>query len=293
MAMEIANKRRLVDVLRGFFLLCHPGPVLLHMMAVTVFALVAVWPHVDWRTLLLVVAAHTAMQLSIAVLNDYCDRQRDALSKKNKPIVQGLVRPQEALISAVLLMLVMVLLLLPLNPLVLPISFLYLACMQGYNLGLKITPLSGVIFALAFPLIPVYALIGMGYFMPFMLWQVPVTALLGVTIHLANALPDIEEDAASHARTLAVALGVRGSFQVCFVLILLVIILIGALKITGLVSAQSWILLPTLIFTCLANITLYTFIDPQKSPQTRTIYFYLIVLICLMLAGGWLISVLV
>jgi 4-hydroxybenzoate polyprenyltransferase len=291
--MEALKKRRPVDLLHGFFLLCHPGPVLLHTIAVSMFALLAVWPHIYWSILVLVITAHIAMQLSIAVLNDYCDRQRDALSKKTKPIVRGLVRPHEALIAGILLMLIMVVLLLPLNPLALLISLLYLACMQGYNVGLKVTPLSGIVFALAIPLIPVYAFVGMGHFVPFLFWLVPVGALLGVVLHLANALPDIEEDAESSARTLTVVLGVKGSFIACSLLIFLAIALIGVLAISGLVSAQPLILIPTLIFASLALVALSACFGPQKSRQSRKIYFYFVVSTCIVLAGGWLTSVLV
>ena len=85
--------------MRGLFLLCHPGPVLLHMIAVTGFVLLAVWPHMHWNIIILLLTAHLAMQLSIAAFNDYCDRQRDTLGKKNKPIVCGLVLPYEALFA--------------------------------------------------------------------------------------------------------------------------------------------------------------------------------------------------
>ena len=101
--VNVIGKRRPADVLRGFFWLCHPGPVMFNVIAVTGFALLASWPHVQWNVLALVITAHLAMQLSIAIFNDYCDRQRDVLSKKNKPIVRGLVRPREALFAALLL----------------------------------------------------------------------------------------------------------------------------------------------------------------------------------------------
>lgn len=291
--MEIIKKRRPVDLLFGFFLLSHPGPVLLHMIAVIVFALLAVWPHISWSTFTLVITAHLAMQLSIAFLNDYCDRQRDILSKKYKPIVYGLVHPREALIAGILLILIMLILLLLLNPLALVISLLYLACMQGYNLGLKVTPLSGIVFALAIPLIPVYAFVGMGHSVPFLFWLVPVGALIGVALNLANALPDIEEDAESHARTLAIVLGVRGSLIACPLLLLLAATLIGLLSITKFVSTQPWILLATLIFTYMASVALFRLFNPQKSKQIHKVYFYLVVLICLVLASGWLTSILV
>jgi 4-hydroxybenzoate polyprenyltransferase len=292
--VEIASrkKRRPTELLHGFFLLCHPGPVLFHILAVTVFALLAAWPHFVWSTIVFVVAAHTAMQLSIAVLNDYCDRQHDTLSKKRKPIPLGLVRPQEALIMGILLMIVMVVLLLPLPPLALLISLLYLAFGQGYNLGLKSTPLSGIVFALAIPLIPVYAFVGVGHMMPFVFWLVPVGALIGVALNLANSLPDIEEDMVSHARTLAVVLGLKGTFMLSPLLLLLAALLIALLALTQLVPAQLWVLVPTLLLICASASVLLIAFGPQKPVQTRKTYFYLVVLSCLLLAGGWLISAL-
>jgi 4-hydroxybenzoate polyprenyltransferase len=290
--VEIAKKRRLPDLLYGFYLLCHPGPVLFHILAVTAFALLAAWPHLVWSTLTLVIAAHTAMQLSIAILNDYCDRQRDTLSKKHKPLPLGLVRPREALIAGILLMVAMVVLLLPLPPLALLISLLYLALGQGYNLGLKSTPLSGIVFALAIPLIPLYAFVGVGHITSFVLWLVPVAALLGVALNLANSLPDIEEDTASGARTLAVVLGVKNTFLLSPVLLLLAALLVGLLALTRLVPAQPLILLATLLLVCIAIGALLIIFGPHKPLQTRKTYFYIVVLTCLVLAAGWLISAL-
>jgi 4-hydroxybenzoate polyprenyltransferase len=290
--MQTIHKRRLSEIAQGFFLLAHPGPVLVHTIAVTLFALLASWPHFVWGTIALVVAAHTAMQLSIAALNDYCDRNLDAVSKKNKPIPLGWVRPREALIAGLLLIVLMVLLLLPLNPLALLISLLYLAFGQGYNLGLKATPFSGIVFALAIPLIPVYAFVGVGRVIPLVFWLVPVAALLGVALNLANSLPDIEEDAAGNARTLAVILGVRGSFIVCPLLILLGGLLIATLSLGGVVPAQLWVVLPTLLLAFLAVVALWLFFGPQKPLSTRKRYFYLVALTCLVLGGGWVVSAL-
>lgn len=290
--LQAPNKRRLAELLYGFFLLCHPGPVLFHVLAVTIFALLAAWPQVVWSTIVLVIAAHTAMQLSIAILNDYCDRQNDLLSKKRKPIPLGLVRPQEALIAGIALMVLMALLLLPLPPLALLISLLYLALGQGYNLGLKSTPLSGIVFALAIPLIPLYAFVGVGHMTPFAFWLVPVGALLGVALNLANSLPDIEDDTASHARTLAVVLGLKGAFRFSALLLLLATLLVALLALTRLVPAQLRILVPTLLLVCVVAGVLLLAFGPQKPRQTRKTYFYLVVLSCLLLAGGWLISAL-
>ena len=291
--MEMVKKRRSGEIALGFFLLCHPGPVFFHLLAVALIALLAAWPHVIWGVFALVVAAHTAMQLSIAVLNDYCDRNLDARGKPDKPIPRGLVLPREALIFGLLLIVLMFLLLLPLKPLALLISLLYLALGQGYNLGLKSTPLSGIVFALAIPLIPVYAFVGMGRMTPVVFWLVPVAALLGVALNLANSLPDIEADAAHKARTLAVVLGIRGSFIACPLLILLGVLFIGLLTATHIVAAQFWVIVPTLLLACFAVSMMILFSGPRKPVATRKPYFYLVVLTCLVLAGGWLIGALV
>src|ERR1700731_2546743 len=140
--MEIVKKRRPVEIAYGFFLLSHPAPVLLHVIGVTVFTLLAAWPQPIWGVILLVIGAHTAMQISIAMINDYRDRRVDAAAKPKKPIPRGLVYPHEALIAGLFMIVVMLLLLLPLPRLALLISLAYLALGQGYNLGLKATPFS-------------------------------------------------------------------------------------------------------------------------------------------------------
>src|SRR6266702_5013875 len=89
-SMQITKKRTFNDIILGFFLLSHPIPVLFHIIAVTIFTLLAAWPHFVWSIIVLVIAAHTAMQVSIAMINDFCDRRMDTQSKPEKPIPQGL-----------------------------------------------------------------------------------------------------------------------------------------------------------------------------------------------------------
>ena len=228
--MEIIRKRRAGEIAYGLFLLSHPAPVLLHVIGVTVFTLLAVWPRPMWGVILLVIGAHSAMQISIAMINDYCDRHLDTASKPKKPIPRGLVSPREALIAGLIMTIVMLLLLLPLPRLALLISLAYLALGQGYNLGLKSTPFSGIVFALAIPLIPLYAFAGAGHTLPVLFWLVPVGVLLGVALNLANSLPDIQGDATNGARTLAVVLGVKWSFITCSITLLVLKSRLGVLK---------------------------------------------------------------
>ena len=290
--MEITKKRQFNDIALGFYLLSHPVPVMFHILAVTVFTLLAAWPHFIWSIIVLVIAAHAAMQISIATLNDYCDRRLDAASKPGKPIPRGLIHAREALIGGFVMIAIMLILLIQLPLLALLVSLCYLVLGQAYNLGLKSTPFSGIVFALAMPLIPLYAFAGIGRVPYVLFWLIPTGFLLGIALNLANSLPDIEQDAANGAKTLAVVLGVKRSFAVCQSMIVLAAALIGILQITGLVPARSWIIVLTLILTCLAVETMVLFFGPERPVETRKSYFYLVALTCILLAGGWIIGVL-
>ena len=292
-SMQITKKRTFNDIMLGFFLLSHPIPVLFHIIAVTIFTLLAAWPHFIWSVIVLVIAAHAAMQVSIAMLNDFCDRRIDAQSKPEKPIPRGLILPSEALIAGLLMIAIMFVLLIQLPLLALVISLCYLALGQAYNLGLKSTPLSGIVFALAMPLIPLYAFAGVGRTPPVIFWLVPAGFLLGIALNLANSLPDLEQDKAQGMKTLAVVLGVRRSFTTCHALIVLCAAMIGVLTITGIVPANPWIIAPLLVLTFLAVVGMILFFGPEKSLKSRRTFFYLVTLTCILLAGGWLIGVLI
>ena len=187
----------------------------------------------------------------------------------------------------------MFVLLLPLHPLALLFSVLYLACGLGYNLGLKSTPFSGVVFAIAIPLIPVYAFVGVGRIIPVIFWFIPVAALLGIALNLANSLSDIEEDAAHNARTLAVMLGVKGTLATCPLLISLALLLASLLAVTHLVIVQPTLLFSVFLIVFLLIIILLLLGRSAQTAQRRKYYFFLVVATCLVLAGGWLLSIFV
>ncbi len=288
--MELKKNRSVGDIVIGFWMLAHVEPIILILTVVTLFAVRATWPRPPWTTILLLLAGQAAMQFSIGILNDYCDRHLDAAGRKNKPIVLGLIRPREALLAGLFMIVVMVIILLPLNLFALLAALGYLVLGQLYNLGLKSTPWSGILFALAMPLLPLYAFAGVGHIPSMVIWFLPIGALLGVALNLANSLPDIEEDAANNANTLAVTLGVRASFIACPLLMALAAILIGTLTILQLVPAQLWLMLPILVLTGLGLVSMLLFFGPEKPRRIRKVYFYLVALLCLMLAGGWFIA---
>jgi 4-hydroxybenzoate polyprenyltransferase len=282
--------RRPIDIVVGLWKLAHVEPIVLILAAVTLFAVRATWPHPPWTTILLLLAGQAALQFSIGILNDYCDRHLDAAGGRNKPIVRGLIRPHEALLAGLFMIVVMFVILLPLHLFALLAALGYLALGQAYNLGLKSTPISGILFALAMPLLPLYAFAGVGRVPAMVIWFLPIGALLGVALNLANALPDVEDDSASNANTLAVTLGVKGSFIACQLLIALAAILIGALTIFQFLPAQFWLMLPILVLTGVGVVIMSIFFGPDKPRRTRRVYFYLVALLSLTLAGGWFIA---
>ena len=288
--MELKKKRSAGDIAVGFWKLAHVGPIFLILTVVTLFAVRATWPHPPWTILLLLLAGQAAMQFSIGILNDYCDRYLDAAGGRNKPIALGLIHPQEALLAGLFMIVVMILILVPLNFLAFLAALGYLVLGQIYNLGLKSTPLSGILFALAMPLLPLYAFAGVGRIPSMVFWFLPIGALLGLALNLANALPDVEEDAAGKSNTLAVTLGVKGSFIACPLLMVTAAILIGTLTISQLVPVQLWLMLPVFILAGLDLVIMLLFFGPKKPRQTRTVYFYLMTLFGLVLVGGWFIA---
>jgi hypothetical protein len=64
------------------------------------------------------------------------------------------------------------------------------------------------------------------------------------------------------------------------------------LALTQIVPAQLWVLLPTLLLVCIAIVALLIVSGSHRPLKTRKTYFYIVVLTCLVLAAGWLISAL-
>lgn len=285
---QTRTKRSFRKLLLGLLLLSHPVPVLFHIVAIIIFTLLAARPHPVWSVVALVIGAHAAMQLVISATNDYCDRRLDAAGKPSKPIPRGLITPREALGISGFLLVLMVLLLLPLPSLAWILTLCYLTLAMAYNLGLKSTPFSGIVFALAMPLIPLYAFAGIGRSIALLAWLVPVGFCLGVALNLANSLPDLEEDAASGARTLAVTLGVKRSFLVSDALLIVSAFLVLLLHLTGALVVQPVLLVGTLGLTLLLLLVSFFFTGSARPRSRRKVYFYLVALTCIVLAGGWL-----
>ncbi|UZN04549.1 UbiA family prenyltransferase [Cellulomonas sp. S1-8] len=186
---------------------CHLGPTVVVTALCTALAVA-----IDARggTVLLVLGVVLAGQLSIGWSNDWLDAERDrAVGRTDKPVVAGAVTPRTLRTAALVALASSVVISLPAGPAAVLAHAVAVAMGWAYNLGLKATAASWVPYAVAFALFPSFVVLaGPDDAVPAG-WLVSVGALLGVGAHLANVMPDLEDDAATGVRGLPHRLGRR------------------------------------------------------------------------------------
>jgi 4-hydroxybenzoate polyprenyltransferase len=187
-------------------------------------------------------------QLSIGWSNDAVDAARDQRSRRSgKPVATGLVAGRTVATAAGAALVACVPLSLA-NGLAAGIAHLLgVAGGWAYNLGLKRTWLSWVPYATSFALLPAFIVLGLpGAALP-PLWLLAAGALLGVSAHLFNVLPDLDDDRAEGVLSLPVRLGrSRTRWTGCALLMATAIVLVfgppgepGGLSYAGLVLATT------------------------------------------------------
>lgn len=149
-------------------------------------------------------------QISVGLSNDWLDHRRDLTAgRTDKPTVRGLVTAAElrfwSIAAAVLAEITA--LALGFGPALLMV--LMLAVGWAYNLGLKSNWMSAIPYALGFATVPIF--VGLAAPEPFWVegWVVLVSALLGVSAHFANVLPDMADDKLTGVNALPHMLGQR------------------------------------------------------------------------------------
>ncbi len=219
----------------GAFAVVHPFPSALNALLVVGLALVAGATVGTAGTLGI---AMLGIQFAIGAVNDLVDAPADALVKPSKPLVTGAVSARTAVTVAFATATVGVAIAAVYGPIVLALMLGMLGAGLAYDLVLKRTALAGMAFAVAFALLPVYVWWAVaGTLPPRPELLLPVAALAGPTLQLANGLVDLERDALTGVRGPVVLLGRRRSV---IALILLEIIVHGLAIATLVVgSAES------------------------------------------------------
>lgn len=218
--------------MNGIVRLVHPFPSLLNSALVLAVALVA---GAEPSRAALLALGMLGLQFCIGAVNDLFDEHLDARSKPFKPIPAGLVSRQLATVVAVATGgggLVLAELGVGLDPLVAVMYAVMLGAGLVYDARLKPTRFAWACFSVAFPILPVYAWYGATGALP-PRWEVllPVAALAGPALQLANGLIDLESDSAAGLTTLPVSLGRHISIAVMT-------------GIMAIIHALAWLTLP-------------------------------------------------
>lgn len=160
-----------------------------------------------------------ALQGSIGALNDLVDAPVDRDHKRSKPIPSGLVSPRTAAFAAVIGAILGLALAVPSGPTLTVLAGVVLAIGYGYDLVAKGSAWSWLPFAVGIPLLPVYGWLGTTASLPqWFIAFLPMTAVAGAAIAVANARADLEGDGDAGIQTVATVLGPDRSWGVLVML---------------------------------------------------------------------------
>src|SRR5215469_9147733 len=133
----------------------HPGPCLAITALATLLAAQAA-PHGVGP--LLTAPAMLAGQFSVGWSNDALDSERDAAARRtDKPIATGRISKRAVWTAALIALVAALAMSLAISPATLAINALIIGAAWAYNLGLKATLASGLMYVLGFGPIPAFA----------------------------------------------------------------------------------------------------------------------------------------
>jgi len=212
---------------RGLVLASHAAPAAVVTGLATALAAAL---GSDRVTVALVAVAVGTGQLSVGWSNDWIDAARDvAVGRADKPVVAGLVTAGTLRGAAFGALVVCVAASLALGFAAGVAHVVAVGGAWAYNARVKATVWSWLPYALSFGLLAVSVVLAApGARVPAG-WAVAAAALLGTGAHVANTLPDLEDDAATGIRGLPHRLGrrVSGVLAPCVLVAAVVVVVVG------------------------------------------------------------------
>ena len=177
---------------RALVVASHPGPCLAITALATLLAAQAA-PHGAGPVL--TAPAMLAGQFSVGWSNDALDSERDAAARRSdKPIAAGQISKRAVWVAAIVSLVAALAMSLAIGPATLAVNALIIAAAWAYNLGLKSTLASGLMYIAGFGPIPAYATSTLpGHPLP-RWWVTAAAAAIGLGAHFANVLPDLAGD---------------------------------------------------------------------------------------------------
>jgi 4-hydroxybenzoate polyprenyltransferase len=187
-----------------------------------------------------------AGQLSIGWSNDACDAAKDAAAgRTDKPLARGDISARAVWAAACISAAAGLALALVIGPVTAALYLLVVAPGWAYNLGLKSSLWSGLMYLLGFGPLPAYAASTLpGH--PAPRWQVTVAAgLLGLGAHFANVLPDLAADKATGVGGLPQRVAAEWGPPVVRAVALVLLLVASVLLLLG--ATRRWVAIPALI----------------------------------------------
>jgi len=266
-----------VSDLRSFVKASHAAPT-----AVVTVVVVLLAAGLGWRgwPLAGVLAAVLSGQLSVGWSNDAFDAPLDERSqRRDKPTVAMGISPQTLWVAAVIALVVSS-----------ALSWLVAGIIGGtwhvfalimawlYNTVLSRTWWSWLPYALAFGSIPAFLTYGLDG-QPPAIWMTAVCAIVGVSAHIANALPDLEIDRQAEVKGFVTNLGKTNASWLCWILLAL-----GSL-ILAVESSSVSVWFPLAIGITLAGAALYARFSKERTAMFNAILALVVVQVLVLLVS--------
>lgn len=224
---------------RALVIAGHPGPSLAITALATLLAAQAA-PHGIGPAL--TGPAMLAGQLSIGWSNDALDARRDAAAgRTDKPIAIGAISVRAVWIAAIVALLAALAMACTISLLTAALLAVIVCAAWAYNLGLKSTTASGLMYILGFGPIPAYAASTLPG-QPVPIWYATAAAaLVGLGGHFANVLPDLAADRAAGVNGLPQR--VYGRWGAGAVRAVALVLLLSASVLLVLATSRHWVAL--------------------------------------------------
>jgi 4-hydroxybenzoate polyprenyltransferase len=187
----------------------HPGPSLAISLIVVGLG---IGVGLDPLRLVLLGCAMLAGQLSVGLSNDWLDAARDSASQRtDKPIAQDRISAAAVRNAAWACATAMIVLEIALGWRAATALTSCVGLAWAYNLGLKRSVVSTLLYILSFGLLPLIATLSLPSPRVASLWALGVAALFGIAGQFANALPDLDADRSNRVLSLPQRIGPTGS----------------------------------------------------------------------------------
>ena len=205
------DERKPGGAIRSLVFMGHPGPSLLVTAVLVAIAGLAGQRVPEPTRILQLIGAMLPVQLCIGVINDVVDLPADAGAKPHKPLVRGVISRSTATWVGAALGVIGLASAATINPATLGFDALALGAGLAYDLGMRRTPLSWVPWWAGMAVLPLEGYASVGSIPSRLLVLIPLSALIAIGLHFANALPDIDGDRRAGRNSLPVLAGTRFS----------------------------------------------------------------------------------